>query len=132
MNVFEYAFTAEANWKANLAVLNGYKPEYTFYSDFSIADYYERVEKGAVLDTFNRVLNSWGTSIKAMTEVALVLNHKSWNFHGKIDTNIMQTCDENFRKNMVELYTELYYKCDEFIRKHFKDKDLDYYFEIMD
>ena len=40
MNVFQYAAIAEQNWKYNLEDMGAFRPQYTFYSDFSIADWY--------------------------------------------------------------------------------------------
>lgn len=63
--------------------MNGYEPKTTFWTDFSIADMF-----GAegVKDTYNRAKEDWQDSIEYMTELAMVLNHKSWQHNGKHQT----------------------------------------------
>ena len=60
--------------------MNGYEPKTTFWSDFSIADMFGTE---GVKDTYNRAKEDWQDSIEYMTELAMVLNHKSWQ-HKKI------------------------------------------------
>ena len=70
MNVFGYAVTTEQNWKANLGEMTDWKPSYTFYSDFAIAEFcqvYMR-EKSAVKKTYSQVIKSWGSNYKSLTD----------------------------------------------------------------
>lgn len=135
MNVFQYAAITEANWERNLADTSGYQRKYTFYADFGIAEFCEvfKADKGAVKDTYKRVVESWGKSIEAMTEVVMVLNHKLWSFYGKVDSSYLG-CSEEWRQHFMEVYQELYENCVDFIEKNFaNDSDaLSYYYEVTD
>lgn len=70
----------------------GYKPQTTFWQDFSIAD---RFGAPAVRDTYRRAFNEWKGNHKYLTELALVLNHKIW-----------QQWDSN--RNLAETYDRLW------------------------
>ena len=63
--------------------MNGYEAKTTFWTDFSIADMFGT---GGVKDTYNRAKEDWQDSIEYMTELAMVLNHKSWQHNGKNQT----------------------------------------------
>lgn len=135
MNVFQYANSVEQNWKLNLEDMSGYKPQYTFYNDFAIAEFCEVYmrDKNAVKKTYNRVIKSWGGSIKAITEIVLVLNHKSWAFAKKVDSKYLNVSDAwaNYYK---ELYVELYEKAVNYVYKRYgKDEDaMQYYYDVTD
>lgn len=133
MNVMQYAAIAERNWKANLPNFTDFEPKYTFYHDFSIADFCEVYlrDRNAVKKTYNAVVSSWGKNIKAMTEIAMVLNHKSWAFSSNVDSQYLGISKERGLE-FSQLYVDLYYKADEFIRKNFKGEDLSYYYMVTD
>lgn len=111
MNVFQYAAVAEANWKSNLTSMNPYKPIFTFYFDLAIAEHCEVYmrDAGAVKDTLKRIIASWGHSHKAMTELALVLNHKAWAFHDDVDNKYLG-CGETWKTHFVNEYGDMYYE----------------------
>lgn len=102
------------NW--NVEEFCGYTPITTFWDDFSIAD---RFGKSAVQDTFNRAFAEWKSDYKYLTELAMVLNHKSW-----------QHCETN--KTLSELYVELYYKVYDYAVDNLKPEEVRYFFEILD
>lgn len=137
MNVFQYSTTTEENWKANLADMTDWKPSYTFYSDFAIAEFCEVYmrDKNAVKDTFNRVIKSWGSSYKALTEIIMVLNHKSWAFAkpARVDAKYLNVGDA-WADYFVELYVELYEKArTEFFKRYGKNEQAkSYYYEVTD
>lgn len=135
MNVFEYAAISEKNWEANLADMGNYERKYTFYSDFGIAEFCEvyKADAGAVKDTYNRVEESWGSSIEAITEVVMVLNHKIWSFYDNVDSSYLG-CSEEWRQHFMEVYQELYERCVAFIEKTFANDSeaLSYYYEVTD
>ena len=135
MNVFQYAFTAEANWKENLSYMTSFTPSYTFYSDFSIAEFCEVYmhDANAVVDTYKRVKESWGKDIKAITEVCMVLNHKIWSFYDGVDSSYLK-CSEEWRQKFSELYQSLYDDCTEYIQKTFGNDSeaMSYYYEVTD
>ena len=130
MNVFQYSAVAEMNWKQNLSDMGSFVPKYTFYGDFSISDWYG---VSSVKDTYKNVIKSWGSDYKALTEIVMVLNHKSWSFHNKVDSSYLN-CSEEKRVAMVSLYAELYEKADAEFRKRFKGNDeaMQYYYEVTD
>lgn len=137
MNVFGYAATTEQNWKANLGEMTDWKPSYTFYSDFAIAEFcqvYMR-EKSAVKKTYSQVIKSWGSNYKALTEIVMVLNHKSWAFAkpNRVDAKYLNVGD-SWADFFVELYTELYRQADELYRKKYgkNDEAMSYYLSVTD
>ena len=99
---------------------NGTPWKYTFLSDFDIADHFG---KGAVRDTYKRVMREWKTDIKAMAELYIALNMRLWFWY--------QTGHEDLAK----LYDELFFKTKNFVyspRAKFTKEDLDYFFEMTD
>lgn len=136
MNVFQYSAICEKNWEMNLADLSGYKRLYTFYADFSIAEFCENymADRNAVKKTYNNVIKYWSGNIKSITEICLVLNHKSWAFAPNGCDAQYLNCREENREYFCNLYSELYYKCRDYIyKKYGKDADaMEYYYNIMD
>ena len=135
MNVFQYAYTAEENWKKNLEDMGSWRPQYTFYSDFGIAEFCEVYmrDRNAVKKTYKNVVRSWGSSYKALTEIIMVLNHKAWAFKSRVDSTYLN-CSEQWRTYYVELYTELYNMgVKEFFKRYGKDSEAKrYYYEVTD
>ena len=119
----------------NLADMGCFKPKYTFYGDFSIAEFCEVYmrDKNAVKKTFNNVIRYWSGDYKCLTEIILVLNHKSWSFAQNVDSHYLN-CGDDWRKHYTKLYTELYYKAvEKFFKLYNKDEDAKrYYYEITD
>ena len=105
--------------------MSGNKLQYTFCSDFAIADW--RGES-AVRETFKRVIKSWGTSYKAFTEIVLAINLLSWANDRLVQQGITD------REKWVEFYSELYYDTkDEFYTKYDgNDEATDYFFNMTD
>jgi hypothetical protein len=137
MNVFQYSSVVEQNWKANLGDMTDWKPSYTFYSDFAIAEFCQvwMREKNAVKKTYNQVVKSWGDNYKALTEIVMVLNHKSWAFAkpNRVDAKYLNVGDA-WADYFVELYSELYQKADALYRKKFAKNEtaMSYYNEVTD
>lgn len=119
LSVLEYAAAEEKNFERNLANNTDYKRKTTFFYDLSIA---ERSGIAAVNETYNRVMKEWLDDIEYITEFALSLNYKSWEWNGRED-------DE-----MTDLYIDLFYKSQDAIYEHFDDNKeaLKYYYEITD
>lgn len=101
------------NW--NIEELTGYKPITTFYTDFSIAD---KFGVDAIKDTYNKAFNGWNHDYKYITELAMVLNWKSFE-HEK-------------NKEYCELYCDLYEELDSWCYEHFTEQQRKYYFETTD
>ena len=94
----------------------GYKPITTFWSDFCIADAFGET---CIKDTFKNAFNSWKDNYKYLTELALVLNHKSWYWYEK---------DEK----LSQLYIDLYNQLDEWARDNLKGNEASYYYRTLD
>ena len=94
----------------------GYEPKTTFWQDFSIA---EAFGERAVQDTFRRAFNAWKESYEYLTELALVVNHKAWEWNNRDEA-------------MCRLYCRFYDRVDVFARRHLKGEALDYYLETVD
>lgn len=132
MNIFQYSAVAEQNWLNNLAEMTNWKPKYTFYGDFSIADWYG---ESSIRDTYKNVIKSWGNGYEALTEIIMVLNHKSWAFACKVDSYYLGSrCTEQVRQRYIEVYSELYNKAVDFFFEKYKDDDKakSYYYEVTD
>lgn len=96
----------------------GYEEKTTFWSDFSIADLFG---EDGIKDTYERAKQSWQDNIEYMTELAMVLNHKSWFWNGK-------------RPHFCKLYADLWREIDNFILEHFEDdkEAISYYLRVTD
>ncbi len=94
----------------------GYKPMTTFWQDFSIA---ERFGVPAIKDTFERAFKEWKSNIKYLTELVLVLNHKSWYFYQKSQA-------------LSELYSSLWDKADVWCNENLSGEDAQYYYSVTD
>lgn len=139
MNVFQYSATTEANWKSNLAEMTGWKPQYTFYSDFAIAEFCETYmrDRGAVVKTFRQVIKSWGSDYKALTEIIMVLNHKIWAFYGKDDAGVDARylgVSKEMGNNIAKVYNSLWEEAKkEFFKRFAKNEEAtSYYFDVTD
>ena len=137
MNVIQYSNTVERNWKMNLEDMSGYQPKYSFYRDFAVAEFCQAYmrDKDAVKKTYNQVIKSWGNNYKALTEIVLVLNHKSWAFAkpNRVDAKYLNVGD-SWADYFVNLYVELYRKADELFFKKFRGNEeaMSYYYEVTD
>lgn len=119
-DVLDFSASEEANFERMVSE-NGYERKTTFYLDFAIADYFLYCEPNAVIETYNRSIESWKNDIEYMTELALVLNYRCWRWH-------------NIDNELSEVYSKLYYEVDDFIYKHFADdkEALSYYYRVTD
>lgn len=97
--------------------LNGYKPITTFWMDFSIADMYGIK---AIKDTYRDVFEYAKMDYEYLTELVMVLNHKC-NCH---------YCDK--KMDLAVLYSDLYYKADEYALKNLKGEELRYFYQVTD
>lgn len=93
----------------------GYKPKTTFYMDFSIAEPFGR---GAIQDTFDRAFKAWKDDKEYGTELAMVLNWKSW--------------EHQNNPKLCRLYVDLYYHIDGYINDNWDKNKLQYYYETTD
>ena len=88
----------------------------TFFADLSIAECFGEKE---LKDTYKKILEHWKYDIKYITEFSMCLNHKIWQLR-------------HIDKKMSLIYDELWKKSIDFVEKTYKDKDLEYFYEITD
>ena len=101
----------------NIEAMTGYKPQTTFYEDFSIADAFGI---SAIKDTYKRGLETaQALGYIYLTEFVLALNWKIWEHY---QTN------ESFAKT----YNDLWFKASEIAQTTLKDKELMYYYRTTD
>ena len=115
MNVLEYAHRNEVMFENQCNEI-GYKRQTTFYSDLSIAEFYDI---GAVKDTYKRVVNSWLTDVEYFTEFVMCLN---WKIH--------QHCQKN--PALARAYNDLWVEADKLAYNTYKGEDLEYYLRTTD
>lgn len=104
--------------KWNIEAETGYKPQTTFWEDFSIAD---RFGLDAIRDTYQRSMESWKTNHIYLTELVMVLNWKCWQ-HNSIDGH----------QAFMELYSDLFYECREYALDHLTGEELNYFLRTTD
>lgn len=97
--------------------MTGYTPKTTFWQDFSIAD---RFGTDAIRDTYKRAFGEWKDNYVYLTELVMVLNHKSWQMYdaGKYDAS--------------ELYVALYEQACEYAYVNLAKDELRYFNRILD
>ncbi len=100
----------------NIEALTGYKPQTSFYRDFSIAD---RFGESAVRDTFKRAHEAWNNNHIYLTELTMALNWKIWEHY---DTG----------SPLAEVYNELWQQEDNFCQENLQGEELNYYYTTTD
>ena len=112
----------------------GYTMFTTFWDDFAIAERMGigvqngcyvpvNIKRGiaAIQDTYNRAFKEWRSDYKYLTEFVMVLNWKANRFSSMSEVaNIPEYC---------ELYTELYYKADNWATSNLKGEEYEYYYK---
>lgn len=94
----------------------GYKPLFTFYEDFSIA---EPFGASAIEETFDRIFKEWKGDYKALTELVMALNWKVWILFEK-------------GSKLAEIYSKLWNKTDDYAVSHLKGEELSYFYSTTD
>lgn len=126
----------------NIEAETGYKPKTTFWQDFSIAD---KFGVKAVRDTFNRAFREWKNDVIYITELSLVLNHKSWQHytHHEIATDNRDTATAARAKALSMEYATIWTALEDWVKgytdangkehpAHLKGEDMEYYFNTTD
>lgn len=96
----------------------GYKPETTFWQDFSIAEKMGGLK--GIQETFDRVFKEWSDKYRYLTELVLVLNWKCWDWYNQGDDDTSM------------LYQNLFYQAREYALDNLKDEELNYFIETTD
>lgn len=100
----------------NIEQLTGYKPISTFWEDFTIA---EAFGDEAILDTYERVFETWKNDYRYLTELVMVLNWKLWEWW-----------IEN--EHLGTLYNNLWAKTDDYACETLKGEELAYFYRTVD
>lgn len=101
----------------NIEAMTGYKPQTTFYEDFSIADCFGIP---AVKDTYRRAVETADfMGYKYLTELVMALNWKIW-----------EHCETN--EPLARVYNDLWEKAAEYAQDTLKGDELRYYYETTD
>lgn len=100
----------------NIEAMTGYKPQTTFYEDFSIAD---RFGVNAIKDTYRRAFKGWKDNVVYLTELVMALNWIIWEHY---ETN----------EEYAKVYEELYEKADAYALENLTEDDLTYFYRTTD
>lgn len=108
--------------KWGIEEITGYKPQTTFWDDFSIADQFGIK---AVKDTFERVFAEWKGNHIYLTELVMVLNWKIWYWYSD---------GANHRRNekLSEAYNDLWMMADYYAQQTLKGDQLAYFYNTTD
>lgn len=121
-NVFNYAASEEKHFE-ELVSMAGYNRLTTFYSDLSVAEWYD---KKSVKETYKNVCKNWIDDYRYFTEFVVCLNYKAWEHADRGNTELS------------EFYSELYYNARDLFYDYYKGDDpksveaRDYFFRITD
>ena len=99
-----------------ITVNEAYEAKTTFWSDFSIADIFG---PAAIIDTCIRAFKAWREDVEYLAELAIVLNHKIWQWYEK---------DEE----IATVYDQLWRKVDDWCNENLTGEDAEYYFRVTD
>lgn len=88
----------------------------TFWMDFSIAD---RSGTKAVKDTFDRAFAEWKDNYVYLTELVMILNHKTWQWYENDD-------------DLSKQYDGLYQQASAWAEQNLTGEALSYYYQTTD
>ena len=98
----------------------GYKPMTNFWDDFTIAD---KSGEWAIKETADKLFNKYKDNYKYLTELVMVINHKSW-----------EHATNNVKLSIA--YSNLYYEYDNkvytMLEKNGDQNAIAYYFRTLD
>ena len=101
----------------NIEAMTGYKPQTTFYEDFSIADAFGI---SAIKDTYKRGLETcMELGYIYLTEFVMALNWKIWEHYQTNDT-------------YGRLYNDLWMQAEDIARETLQGEELAYYYRTTD
>ena len=95
---------------------NGQETKTTFWSDFSIADVFGI---NAIKDAYNRAFEEWKDDYVYLTELAIVLNLKVWDWYDKND-------------DIANVYNNLWKIADEYACEHLEREAAAYFYNMTD
>lgn len=94
----------------------GYELKTTFWEDFSIADFFGI---DAVKQTYKRAFEEWKSNYEYLTELVMILNHKSWQYAEK-------------NPALSQVYVDLFYESQDYGYNNLKDEELSYFIRTLD
>lgn len=112
-NVFTYAAASERIFEKNLNEVACRERKTTFYSDLAIAEWFEPEERGAIVDTCQRVLLNWINDCKYIAEFILCVNYKAWEHH------------ERNNVGLAKLYATLYEQIADIVYDYYEANDME-------
>lgn len=89
----------------------------TFKSDFAIADAFGA---SAIKDTYKRAFNEWKDDYRYLTDLAITLNLACWRWY------------ERGNEELSQLYSDLFYKTQDYAYDTLKGEEFDYYWRMTD
>lgn len=101
-----------------LAQFTDWRPTTLYWQRFSIAEGFGKEE---VLRVYNEILSESKKDYKLLTELVMVLNHKSWLHCEDID------CSE-----FCSTYADLFRKSKKYAENHLEGDELRYFFDTID
>ena len=102
------------NW--NIENITGYEVKTTFYTDFSLAEFFG--VKG-IRSTYDMCFKGWKDNYQFITELCMVLNWKMFRWF-------------EVREDFYEVYRELYRQLDDWCVENLKGDELEYYYFTTD
>lgn len=99
--------------------LFGYEPQTTLWGDFTVADACYLAEPKAIERTYEKAFKEYKNDKIHGTELAMVLNHKIWQWYKKNET-------------IARIYDKLWKEVDAYVMENWKGEDLRYYIKTTD
>lgn len=101
-----------------LAQFTDWRPTALYWQRFSIA---EKFGKDEIERVYHEIFKESKKDYKLLTELVMVLNHKSW-----------EHCEYTDYSEFCEQYSDLYYKAKEYAETHLEGDGLRYYLDVTD
>ena len=115
MDALTYGMMEEQKFES-MAEEIGYERKTTFFSDLSIAEFYDI---DSVKDTYNRAFAEWKNDMVYFTEFVMSLNWKCWEW-------------AKANPELSDVYIELYEKARDYVLDNWKGEKLSYYLKTTD
>ena len=101
-----------------LAQFTDWRPTQLYWQRFSIA---ERYGKDEIIRVYDDILKESKDNFKLLTELVMVLNHKSW-----------QHCEDIDHSAFCDIYSNLFYKTQKYALDHLTGDGLNYFLDVTD
>jgi hypothetical protein len=101
-----------------LSQFTDWRPTTLYWQRFSIGEKYGVDE---VEEVYNDIFNAAKNDYKLLTELVMILNHKTW-----------QHCEELIDSKFCKTYEDLYYKTRKYALDSLKNDELKYFLDVTD